>query len=88
MAKGQDKGINKKAKDLDVFQENAADEYLTTNQGLRINDDQNSLKAGERGPSLLEDFHLRETITLMAAMMASARRSREMGRKHRRAARL
>ncbi|MBA2484676.1 MAG: catalase, partial [Nitrospira sp.] len=33
------------------------------NQGLRINDDQNSLKAGERGPSLLEDFHLREKIT-------------------------
>lgn len=36
---------------------------MTTNQGLRINDDQNSLKAGERGPSLLEDFHLREKIT-------------------------
>ena len=38
-------------------------EFLTTNQGLRINDDQNSLKAGERGPSLLEDFLLREKIT-------------------------
>jgi catalase len=36
---------------------------LTTNQGLVINDDTNSLKAGERGPSLLEDFHLREKIT-------------------------
>ena len=36
---------------------------LTTNQGLLINDDTNSLKAGERGPSLLEDFHLREKIT-------------------------
>lgn len=38
-------------------------EFLTTNQGLRVNDDQNSLKAGERGPSLLEDFILREKIT-------------------------
>jgi catalase len=36
---------------------------LTTNQGLRIGDDQNSLKAGARGPTLLEDFHLREKIT-------------------------
>jgi len=41
----------------------SAEAYLTTNQGLRINDDQNSLKAGERGPSLLEDFLLREKIT-------------------------
>ena len=36
---------------------------MTTNQGVLVNDDQNSLKAGERGPSLLEDFHLREKIT-------------------------
>src|SRR6187399_1289115 len=36
---------------------------LTTNQGLPISDNQNSLKAGERGPVLLEDFILREKIT-------------------------
>ena len=36
--------------------EDSTGEYLTTNQGVRINDDQNSLKAGERGPSLLEDI--------------------------------
>ena len=36
---------------------------LTTNQGLKINNNQDSLKAGERGPSLLEDFILREKIT-------------------------
>jgi hypothetical protein len=36
---------------------------LTTNQGLRISDDQNSLKLGPRGPVLLEDFILREKIT-------------------------
>jgi catalase len=38
-------------------------EFLTTNTGLRISDDQNTLKAGERGPSLLEDFHYREKMT-------------------------
>ena len=54
---------DQKAADLAAFGENATDQYLTTNQGLRINDDQNSLKAGDRGPSLLEDFLLREKIT-------------------------
>lgn len=38
-------------------------QFLTTDQGLKINDDQNSLKAGERGGTLLEDFILREKIT-------------------------
>ena len=52
-----------KSMDLSAFREDGDQQYLTTNQGLRINDDQNSLKAGERGPSLLEDFHLREKIT-------------------------
>ena len=36
---------------------------LTTNQGVQIPDNHNSLKAGPRGPSLLEDFILREKIT-------------------------
>ena len=35
---------------------------LTTNQGVKISDDQNSLKIGQRGPTLLEDFVLREKI--------------------------
>src|SRR5690606_15923112 len=38
-------------------------EFMRTDQGLKINDDQNSLKAGERGATLLEDFILREKIT-------------------------
>jgi catalase len=38
-------------------------EVLTGNQGVKISDDQNSLKAGVRGPTLMEDFHLREKIT-------------------------
>jgi catalase len=36
---------------------------LTTNQGVPVSDDQNSLRAGARGPTLLEDFVLREKIT-------------------------
>ncbi|APG05800.1 catalase HPII [Luteibacter rhizovicinus DSM 16549] len=36
---------------------------LTTNQGLVVGDNQNSLKAHARGPTLLEDFILREKIT-------------------------
>lgn len=36
---------------------------LTTNQGVPIGDNQNSLKAGLRGPTLLEDFILREKLT-------------------------
>jgi catalase len=35
---------------------------MTTNQGIVIGDDQNSLRAGPRGPALLEDFILREKI--------------------------
>ncbi|MDQ0322079.1 catalase [Pararhizobium capsulatum DSM 1112] len=38
------------------------DETLTTNQGIAISDNQNSLKSGARGPTLLEDFVLREKI--------------------------
>jgi catalase len=41
----------------------ATDQILTTDQGTPVNDDQNSLKSGERGGTLLEDFILREKIT-------------------------
>ncbi len=54
---------NEKIKNLEPHTEDSSGEFLTTNFGVRINDDQNSLKAGERGPSLLEDFLLREKIT-------------------------
>src|SRR5680860_1419601 len=35
---------------------------LTTQQGTPVADDQNSLKVGSRGPTLMEDFHFREKI--------------------------
>ena len=37
--------------------------FLTTSQGARLRDSDHSLKAGERGPTLLQDHHLREKIT-------------------------
>ena len=49
--------------DLQKNAEDSGGEFLTTNQGVRVNDNQNSLKAGDRGPTLLEDFILREKIT-------------------------
>lgn len=48
---------------LDSFRKGSEEFALTTNQGVRIADDQNSLRAGNRGPTLLEDFILREKIT-------------------------
>ncbi|HEX4255056.1 MAG TPA: catalase, partial [Streptosporangiaceae bacterium] len=36
---------------------------LTTQQGTVVSDDQNTLRAGERGPDALEDSHFREKIT-------------------------
>ncbi len=63
--KRNNKNINQpdKIAALVPFQEDPTETYLTTNQGVRINDNQNSLKAGDRGPTLLEDFILREKIT-------------------------
>ncbi|MDP9005053.1 MAG: catalase [Verrucomicrobiota bacterium] len=61
--KSSNSNQNKKVSALAAVTPVADGENLTTNQGLVINDDTNSLKGGERGPSLLEDFHLREKIT-------------------------
>jgi catalase len=48
---------------LDRVRTDSSDQVLTTNQGIPVSDNQNSLKAGLRGPALLEDFILREKIT-------------------------
>jgi catalase len=57
------KSTNKKIQSLDQHTKDGTNEFLTTNQGVRINDNQNTLTAGERGPSLLEDFIFREKMT-------------------------
>jgi catalase len=49
--------------DLERVRVNSGGQMLTTNQGVAVADNQNSLKAGLRGPTLLEDFILREKIT-------------------------
>ncbi|AKQ44942.1 hydroperoxidase [Rufibacter radiotolerans] len=54
---------NKKDQQLETFRENPQEQYLTTDQGVRISDTDNSLTAGSRGPTLLEDFHFREKMT-------------------------
>jgi catalase len=54
---------NEKMNDLSRNREESEGQFLTTNHGVKINDDQNSLKAGPRGATLLEDFILREKIT-------------------------
>src|SRR6186713_662566 len=61
--KKKNSNVSSKQIDLEVNREDGADEFLTTNQGVKINDNQNSLKAGNRGPTLLEDFIMREKIT-------------------------
>lgn len=48
---------------LSQYKSNSEDSRLTTNQGTLISDDHNSLKAGVRGPTLMEDHHLREKMT-------------------------
>ena len=57
------KGVNSTIESLDRVRVDSADRVLTTNQGVAISDNQNSLKFGLRGPALLEDFVLREKIT-------------------------
>lgn len=54
---------SKKDKQLNEYTVDDKGEKLTTNQGLRVADDEHSLKAGVRGPTLMEDFHFREKMT-------------------------
>ncbi|MGP3788730.1 catalase HPII [Pseudomonas sp. B392_1p] len=54
---------NAKLDSLEPLRSDATGEALTTNQGVKIADNQNTLKATDRGPSLLEDFIMREKIT-------------------------
>ena len=54
---------NDKTTKLEEFVADSTGQQMTTNHGVKISDDQNSLKAGDRGATLLEDFILREKIT-------------------------
>nr|WP_255551623.1 catalase [Sporosarcina sp. E16_8] len=48
---------------MEQFRVNNAGTKMTTNQALKVSNDEESLKAGIRGPTLMEDFHFREKIT-------------------------
>ncbi|GAA4792052.1 catalase HPII [Olivibacter ginsenosidimutans] len=63
--KSKKMGSTDNPKLVDLARNTSAQEnqFMTTDQGVKINDDANSLKAGERGSTLLEDFILREKIT-------------------------
>ena len=56
-------GVNAALGSLDRVRVDSGGQRLTTNQGVAVADNQNSLKAGLRGPALLKDFILREKIT-------------------------
>lgn len=53
---------NDKIKDLEKNRVDNKGKAFTTNKGLKMVEDEFTLKAGRRGPSLLEDFHFREKI--------------------------
>ncbi|MFG6114956.1 catalase [Halobacillus sp. MO56] len=54
---------NRKDEQLEQFRTDDRDKQMTTNQGTKVSEDEFSLKAGERGPTLMEDFHFREKMT-------------------------
>jgi catalase len=54
---------NPKHQQLDQHRVNRDSGYLTTQQGVRVDHTDDSLTVGERGPTLLEDFHAREKVT-------------------------
>ncbi|HEX2574160.1 MAG TPA: catalase [Polyangia bacterium] len=56
-------GTNPENQPLDRVRTDASGQALTTNQGVPVADNQSSLRAGLRGPTLIEDFILREKIT-------------------------
>jgi catalase len=54
---------NRKDQQLDYYTEHPEETQLTTNQGVKVSRTDDSLKAGLRGPPLMENSHFRETIT-------------------------
>jgi catalase len=56
-------GLDPGSLPLDRVRTDATGQRMTTNLGVPVSDNQHSLKAGLRGPTLLEDFVLREKIT-------------------------
>ena len=56
-------GVNAASGELARVRADSSGRMLTTNQGVQLSNNQDSLKAGLRGPALLKDFILREKLT-------------------------
>ncbi|NYB73452.1 catalase [Sedimentibacter hydroxybenzoicus DSM 7310] len=56
------KNLNKKEEQLESFVRDTYNQEMISNEGKKIVDDENSLTAGERGPTLIEDFLAREKL--------------------------
>lgn len=54
---------NSKNRQLEQYRVDNFGKKMTTNQALKVSNDEESLKAGVRGPTLMEDFHFREKVT-------------------------
>lgn len=64
MAKGKSKDQESlKSRQLQDNSENSESTHLTTSTGVKVSDTDNSLKAGGRGPTIMDDFHFREKMT-------------------------
>ncbi|MHC3439119.1 catalase [Natrialbaceae archaeon A-gly3] len=60
---GEEIDEESKREQLEDVRERSEGEHLTTDHGVRVSDTDDSLKAGERGPTIMEDFHFREKMT-------------------------
>ncbi len=62
---GSPSSINEETKNqqLDQYREDPKEQYMTTDQGVKVHDVDNSLLAWERGPTIMEDFLFRERMT-------------------------
>jgi catalase len=60
---GSKAGVKQREGMLGGYRDRPTNSVLTTDQGIPIPHTDDSLKGGTRGPTLLEDFHLREKIT-------------------------
>lgn len=54
---------DKKMRQMEGYSTDHKGQKLTTNMGVKLSNTDDSLKAGLRGPTLMEDFHFREKIT-------------------------
>ena len=63
MSQNQDGNGTSKDEQLEQYRVTDEGKDMTTNQGLKVSEDEISLKAGTRGPTIMEDFHFREKLT-------------------------